>query len=543
MYIEKVHIVGFRCFKDFTIKFDKEKNVIVGDNGTGKSTILEAIHLCLSGQHRGQSIKNALSPFLFNTDNVHAYIAAIEEGNSSPELLPKITIEIFLAEDQDEGSQIAWFEGDYNIQRDAASGIRIDIEFNDIFQEEYAILAKTPGEIKSIPIEYYHCIRQTFSRTTLTYHPLPIRSLLIDTSTITHTRGFIDVYLNRMINERLDSKDRVLLSGAFRQMKESFSSDSSLSEIMDKITSPSLNLTLAIDPSVNTNWESLLVLKMDNIPFHYAGKGQQCMVKTHLALAANNNGATTLLLEEPENHLSHANLHKFLSQINENNGTDQIIVTTHSSLVSNKLDLGKLILLGGSDVLRYFKELDTDTRSFFQKVSGFDSLRVVLSKRSILVEGPCDDLIIQRAYLDLYGRLPIEDGIDVISVSGIRFKRYLALIDGLENRVAVLTDNDGISQKKSSWYEPYKAHNIEFFFSEDDSAKTLEPQIIKANKERIAYLHSIVCPDLSDCSEDSVEKYMLDHKTDVALRIFESKQRIVMPPYILNAIKWIRTDI
>lgn len=80
MHIQKVHIVGLCCFKAITIELNKNKNIVVGDNGTGKSIILDAIHMCLRGQHRGQLINNSLSPFLFNRDNVKAYLDACQKG-------------------------------------------------------------------------------------------------------------------------------------------------------------------------------------------------------------------------------------------------------------------------------------------------------------------------------------------------------------------------------------------------------------------------------------------------------------------------------
>lgn len=541
MHIQKVHILGFRCFKDIMIEFNENKNIIVGDNGTGKSTILDAIHMCLKGVHRGLPINTSLSPFLFNQDNVKAYLDACHEGNTHVDLLPRITIEVFLMGRSEDSSLLASCEGDNNTTKEGASGIRLDIIFNEEFQDEYAILAKNPNDIKSVPIEYYHCVRQTFSRGQITSRSIPICSQLVDSSAIVNHRGTIDVYLNRIINDRLDTKDRVALSGAFRQMKETFSINDALTGILDKIETTETNLSLAIDPSVSTNWESLLIAKVNAIPFHYVGKGEQCMTKTHLVLKSQNTIDRVLLLEEPENHLSHSSLHTFISQIEEKNASSQIIMTTHSSMVCNKLDLGNLILLGTGETPSYFKELDKDTRSFFQKVSGFDTLRIVVSPKSILVEGPSDDLIVQKAYYLTHQQMPLEDKVDIISVSGLSFKRYVALVQTLNNRIAVVTDNDGKSKEKKEWYQKYQTENIQFFFSSDDSANTLEAQIIAANKERLATLENIVAKSKMKLSEEQLAQYMKDHKTDCALAIFNSDDDITMPDYIMKAVQWIKT--
>ena len=69
--------------------------------------------------------------------------------------------------------------------------------------------------------------------------------------------------------------------------------------------------------------------------------------------------------------------------------------------------------------------LPADTARYFSKLSGYDTLRLLLSEASILVEGDSDELVVQRAYMDGHGgRLPIQDGIDVVSV-GTSFLRFL----------------------------------------------------------------------------------------------------------------------
>jgi ATP-dependent endonuclease (old family) len=326
-------------------------------------------------------------------------------------------------------------------------------------------------------------------------------------------------------------------------MKEDFASNKALDEIVEKINTAEDELSLAIDPSVSTNWESLLIAKVSDVPFHYIGKGDQCMTKTHLVLDSRNKEACVLLLEEPENHLSYGRLHKFISQIERKNATSQIIMTTHSSMVCNKLDLGNLILLGRNETPAYFKRLDEDTRKFFQKVSGFDTLRVVLSPRSILVEGPSDDLILQKAYYLAYEHMPIEDGVDIISVSGLSFKRYASIVQCINNKVAIVTDNDGIAEKKEIRYEKYRNNNMKLFFSPNNSLKTLEPQIVEANKSNLSVLtHILGISEDDKITEDYLVDYMQKHKTDSALAIFETDEKVNMPEYIEEAIRWIKTD-
>ena len=47
MHIKKIKIEGFKTFCKFELALNKHLNIIVGDNETGKTSLLEAINLVL----------------------------------------------------------------------------------------------------------------------------------------------------------------------------------------------------------------------------------------------------------------------------------------------------------------------------------------------------------------------------------------------------------------------------------------------------------------------------------------------------------------
>ena len=112
-------------------------------------------------------------------------------------------------------------------------------------------------------------------------------------------------------------------------------------------------------------------------------------------------------------------------------------------MYSTSLAWKNLILLndtGGVGI----RDLPDSTQDYFRKLSGYDTLRLVLAKSAILVEGPSDELIIQRAYRDTHdGKLPIEDGIDVMNVRGLAFSRFLDISKLLKKKTTVVRDNNG----------------------------------------------------------------------------------------------------
>lgn len=79
MFINKVKIINYRCYKKFSINLEQKMNIVVGDNEAGKSTILEAVNLAMSGYINGRNIRNELSQNLFNADVVKEYLDALND--------------------------------------------------------------------------------------------------------------------------------------------------------------------------------------------------------------------------------------------------------------------------------------------------------------------------------------------------------------------------------------------------------------------------------------------------------------------------------
>ncbi|HJC38449.1 MAG TPA: ATP-binding protein [Candidatus Mediterraneibacter faecigallinarum] len=55
MYIEKVEIRNFKAIENMTIEFHQGTNLLIGDNGAGKTSILEALTVALNGIMTGVS--------------------------------------------------------------------------------------------------------------------------------------------------------------------------------------------------------------------------------------------------------------------------------------------------------------------------------------------------------------------------------------------------------------------------------------------------------------------------------------------------------
>lgn len=542
MRITKVKITNFKCYEDtFSLVLNDGLNIIVGNNESGKTTILEAIQLALTGLLNGRPLRNDQAGYLFNLSTQDKYVKSL--GTATPLPPPAITIELFFS---GASSELAELEGDGNSEKAKVSGVVYKIEFDEEnYKDAYDELLKA-GELRSIPVEYYNVGAKSFARKVITPRNIPIKSALIDSSS-TRLQNGSDVYVSRIIRDALEEHERASISQAHRKLKEAFFDDENLKVINERITNAAKisnkAVSIAVDLSSQTAWESSLMTYIDLIPFQYIGKGEQCVIKTKLALSAKKNAeATAILLEEPENHLSHTRLNELIADLTEQHGQKQIIISTHSSFVANKLGLEHLIVLRDGKVTRIAELVASD---FFKRLAGYDTLRLTLARKAILVEGDSDELVVQRAYMDANkGRLPIQDGIDVISV-GTAFLRFLELANKLQIPVAVVTDNDGDADAVAAKYANYDSSDtIKICFDpivdvgplktkgKPYNYNTLEPKLLKANC--LTALNGILAT--SKKTDDELRIHMRANKTETALAIFNSKTAINYPDYIIKAI-------
>jgi len=178
MKIDKIYIQNFKGIKSFDFELNSDFNILVGNNETGKSTILEAIYLSLTGVYRGKKIQNDLSPYIFNKKAYDSYLNLITEGQT-PEI-PKLIIELYLHPDDD----VSRLQGTNNTKGENVPGVKIEIEFDSDFTEEYQNYIADPGNVKTIPTEYFKVNWFSFANHPLTRRSIPVNATLIESSVL-----------------------------------------------------------------------------------------------------------------------------------------------------------------------------------------------------------------------------------------------------------------------------------------------------------------------------------------------------------------------
>ena len=530
MTIDRVIIKNYRALRETDVSLNSNLNIIVGDNESGKSTLLEAVNLALKCQLNRRPAAYELHPFLFNAEAVAEFIASYKAG--TPQAPPEILIELYFVNTAD----FADLKGTNNSERADLPGISLTICLDPNFQEEYRDYVADPVQLNSVPVEYFHIVWQSFAGHQMNARSLPVRSAMIDPSAISNTYA-ANKYVLEIVKDYLTKKQQVDLALSYRKMRDVFLSDDSVTAINTELAGKTgvvsdKTLSVAMDTTTRASWETGVLPHLDDIPLTLVGKGEQNAVKIKLAIEAAD-ACAILLMEEPENHLSHANLNKLIGHITDKSADKQLIVTTHNSFVLNKLGVDHILMFNGETVIT-LKDLPESTKEYFKRLPGHDTLRMILSTRSVLVEGPSDELIVQKAYKQTHGKMPLQDGVEVIAVNSLAFKRFLDIGRLLRIDARVVTDNDGDAGAVTAKYADYAGDaTITICFDPDEEYQTLEPQLLKANGR--AKLNAILGTAYED--EDSLLKHMGgNNKVETALRIFDSDQTFTVPDYIRNAI-------
>ena len=165
-------------------------------------------------------------------------------------------------------------------------------------------------------------------------------------------------------------------------------------------------------------------------------------------------------------------------------------------------------------------------------------MEFVLSRKTILVEGDAEFILMSELYRAVTGEALAESDVGVISVGGVSFPRYLDIARVLKIRTAVVTDNDGdIEANCVSRYEDYAGiDHFGVFFDPDPERHTFEVCMYQDNAE--------VCEELFAPGRKtlSVQDYMLKNKATAAFELTKKMSSKLTPPsYITDAISWLKS--
>ncbi|HBE9178440.1 TPA: AAA family ATPase [Serratia fonticola] len=482
MRVKSIKLTNFKKFKDDHLEFNDDVNIFVGDNNAGKSTILEALEIVLNYNYRGRPFNSEFTPDMFNKDAVQQFLASDKSAN----YLPSLTIEAFI-------DGVPEYRGSNNFLKVDSQGITVQVCFDSTLEDVYADYLQTNPNITSIPIEFYKLEWLDFGWNPIKAIAKKFRALYIDPTRIHPTLGK-NQYISTILNTALNKEELVKLTLNYRENQQVFNNSGEVKMVNTGLDTDHLitdkKLSIAASTLPAGSIQTSLQLEVDDVPFQFIGKGEQSNVQIKLAIQNKSKDIDLVMMEEPENHLSHTNLNKLVHYIERQRGTKQLFLTTHSSYVLNKLSIDKICLVQSG--YKRLHKLDPAVVKTLKRLPGYDTLRVALSRNVILVEGPSDELVLKKIYHRKHDCLPEQDGIDIIVVHGVGFDTFISVGMEIGTSINVLRDNDGAyDENVVKARDAYAAYpNIKLISSAKDEEFSLEPAMIYANATDLKTLNA-----------------------------------------------------
>lgn len=518
--IKRLVLGNFKRFRTLELNFDKELNILIGDNEAGKSSVLQALEIVMSASR--SHVESLGLESLFNAQCIEEYMGGLRAMKDLPIMFIDVHVEGVLGHEINGKN---YHDGD-----EMLDGMRLVCRPHDLYSKDIAEILEDRNS--SFPFEFYDIQFLTFGGHPV--HPLkkPMKQLLIDSAQINNDYA-TRVYTRTVYESNATVLERNRHGLEYRNAKTKFR-DHFLEEMNGRLP----DFQFGVRSSPKASFQTDMMITEGNIPIDSKGKGRQCFIKIDFALRDRGRSLNVLLLEEPENHLSYVHTRRLIDRISVAK-SQQIFIATHSSLICTRLNLQKAIILNEKDPTNplTLKDLPEDTAKFFMKAPDNNVLEMALCKKVILVEGDAEFILIEALYAKHADGGSLDaDGVHVISVDGTSFKRYLDLATVLKTKVAVIRDNDGDYQAKcEDNYAEYVSDTIKVFADTDNNRSTFEICMYQDNK--------LSCDDAFGAGRVklSVQEYMLRNKTDAAFLLLKHQEdKLIAPLYIRNAVTWIR---
>ena len=143
MILKKLHISNFKMFEEITLEFKPGFNLLIGDNGVGKTTVLEAATVAVSGFLAGMEDVSTRNIY---KDDIHYQI--VKDNNGIPNKLYKEPVEVESTLNYD-GSDYTWSR----VKKGATVSSRTSINPRDILKVSRELINST--EHKILPLISY----------------------------------------------------------------------------------------------------------------------------------------------------------------------------------------------------------------------------------------------------------------------------------------------------------------------------------------------------------------------------------------------------
>ncbi|MBE3663232.1 ATP-dependent endonuclease [Vibrio navarrensis] len=569
MYIRTVEIENYRAFKNFEIKFSP-LSVIIGENEAGKTNLFDALALPLNNNDISFN-KKRLSVSDINREAIKEFYQAIINGKDDDEiklLIPKVRVEVEFTEPKniiEEGVIGKWIIGE---EADDSYKIRYDFKPKDT--EQFVKAAKKLldgiGDIKdtrwfNLPIELYdYDITQSNNGLRVSYSDLRLIGINSinaerDDFAESNTQKSNDI-LTKMLISALEDSDKAKINSAYTSFFDAIEN----TETFTKIITPDPDFENFFDEIVDKlecipnlpNLKSILsniTLKSGESYLYQRGLGYRNLVYIYLLFEffrGNKNALNLCCIEEPEAHLSVNNLRfatDFIYKSTQKGGSSlQTLISSHSPLVINKLELTNVIVLSGNKAIHLIDSKKHLT-NYLRKRPNFDILKLLLSNKTVLVEGTTEEMLINAI---LYRNNENVSSLEVISIEQTGFTTFMDVWlqvnkGNTKKKLSIIRDYDDNDSTKDK-HQKYDTDNDNIRVR-TTTKYTLEDDLAEAdgNLGRLNTLFKKKYKTSADMAE-----FLKKSKAERMLRIADSildeenKDPISLPKHIQEALDFMK---
>lgn len=249
-----------------------------------------------------------------------------------------------------------------------------------------------------------------------------------------------------------------------------------------------------------------------------------------------------MTVEEPEAHLCVSNILLMISLFNvfsKKNGYTQIVYSTHNTEFVNKIGLDKVIVMHKGEVFNLKQELTDKERDYLTANPNTDIFTLLYSKKTILVEGITEELLI-KSYLQTRSDL---NEIKVLSFH----KGFAKIIDIWKrvnarsgNKLGIIRDFDDQPRAQRD-HEDRQDGNV---IVETTTGYTLETDITNKNYKLLQEKYGTEY-GWNDMTPDELQKDWRNKKSDVMLRICHdlvsgNLDGFILPKHIQDVIDFMQ---
>ncbi|MDO9341020.1 MAG: AAA family ATPase, partial [Bacteroidales bacterium] len=416
MYLKNLFIKNFRAIKEASFTFDKGLNIIIGENNSGKTAIIDALRICFSYGNQWRDIYISKDDFYIDSENIESEYVSIEFD---------LTFEI----EKEEESGLFY---DLLVQKDDKQELQMHFyyyiqEIKGTEKVKYKIWGGenegqqiTPDVLDLINFVYLSPIRNAVDA----LRPVRWNQLgkLFSNIVIDEKGEIIDQQKREELAAKVTSyyKEDNDWKNLIKSGKEKINEHLNKSSIEDKEQNIDIdflpfefrrivdNLRIQFpffkDDEINGDSKKQKYLQISQ---NGLGYNNLLYIATILGDLTNKKEYVepeayySLLIEEPEAHLHPQLQNIFFNYMNELNKKGiQIFITSHSPTITAKVDLKSLIILQNQQRKIYplslrESELNKKNRKYLAKFLDVTKSQLFFSNGTILVEGISEALLLR----------------------------------------------------------------------------------------------------------------------------------------------------